>query len=115
MESFAVGTVGLVAFPFSDLSRSKYRPALVLAEVRQDDLILCQITSNPYADPLAVELTDTDFHTGSLQRVSYARPGKLFTAHRSLVRRGVGVLSRAAHGRVIEEVIALLRSEMSEE
>jgi len=113
LEPLAAGTVALVAFPFSDLSRSKYRPALVLAAVGRDDFILCQITSNRYADSTAVELTDTDFIEGSLQRVSYARPGKLFTAHQSLMRDRVGVLDRPAHARVVEEVVTLLRSQAS--
>jgi mRNA interferase MazF len=42
------------------------------------------VTSNPYADPNAVELTEESFGEGSLQRVSYARPGKLFTANADL-------------------------------
>ena len=71
-----VGSVVLVPFPFSDLSEAKLRPALALADSGRDDWILCQITSNPYSDPRAVELTDADFDTGSLRLTSYARPGK---------------------------------------
>jgi len=63
-------------FPFSDLSHSKFRPALLLGEVGRGDWIACQITSNPFADPRAVEITDADFTSGGLQRVSYVRPGK---------------------------------------
>lgn len=43
----AIGQVVLVPFPFSDLSRAKMRPAVVLAEAEHDDWILCQVTSNP--------------------------------------------------------------------
>jgi len=43
--------------------------------VSRGDYVLCQVTSNPYADPNAVELTEESFIEGSLQRVSYARPG----------------------------------------
>lgn len=50
MGPFAVGQVVLIAFPFSDLSRSKLRPALVLAAVGRDDWLLAQITSSPYDD-----------------------------------------------------------------
>ena len=57
MGAFAAGSVVLVPFPFSDLSRSKLRPAVVLAEADRDDLILCQVTSNPYSDGAAVALT----------------------------------------------------------
>lgn len=90
------GTVVLVRFPFSDLTSSKLRPAVILAEVGRGDYVLVQVTSNPYGDSMAVELTDDSFESGSLLRTSYARPGKLFTANESLVERSVGELSSAA-------------------
>ena len=71
MEAPSAGAVVLISFPFSDLSRSKLRPAVVLASVSRGDYVLCQVTSNPYADPNAVELKEEDFREGSLQRVSY--------------------------------------------
>jgi hypothetical protein len=39
-------------FPFSDLTRNKFRPALLLAEVGRGDWIACQITSNAFAEEL---------------------------------------------------------------
>lgn len=45
MGRFIKGDVVVIPFPFSDLTMSKRRPALVLAELSGDDLILCQITS----------------------------------------------------------------------
>jgi len=72
MGAPAAGSVVLVPFPFSDLSRAKLRPAVVLAEAMRGDLILCQITSRIYSDPTAVELADSDFAVGGLARTSYA-------------------------------------------
>ena len=46
----SAGSVVLVPFPFSDLSQSKLRPAVVLADAGQGDWILCQVTSSPYSD-----------------------------------------------------------------
>lgn len=109
----AAGGVVLVPFPFSDLSRSKLRPAVVLAAAGRDDYILCQVTSNSYADPHAVELTQASFASGSLQRTSYARPGKLFTAHASLIQAQAGTLEVSAFGTVIERVIQLLQQDTS--
>jgi mRNA interferase MazF len=88
----SVGAVVLVPFPFSDLSRSKLRPALVLADAARGDWVLCQITSKPYADLHAVMFDDADFEIGSLRVKSYARPGKLFTANESLMVSRVGRL-----------------------
>ena len=56
MVAFAKGSVVLVPFPFSDLSQSKLRPAVVLADAGRGDWILCQMTSKSYADPRAVQL-----------------------------------------------------------
>lgn len=108
MGALAAGSVVLVSFPFSDLTRSKRRPALILASVGQGDFVLCQITSNPYSDPKAIEPSDKDFEEGSLGRTSYARPGKLFTAHDSLITGRVGKLSQASRQKVVGAVIALI-------
>ena len=109
MVSPSVGSVVLVRFPFSDLSASKLRPAVVLAGVDRDDWILCQITSNPYADTRAVEIGDSDFASGNLMRTSYARPGKLFSANTSLMQRVAGSLTQAKVMAVVDAVVDLIR------
>ncbi|MEW6037437.1 MAG: MazF family transcriptional regulator [Pseudomonadota bacterium] len=81
MGAFTAGAVVSIYFPFSDLSRSKLRPAMILADAERGDWVLCQITSKPYANARAVEIAGEDFLEGGLRVVSYARPGKLFTAH----------------------------------
>jgi len=50
MEKFVRGDIVVIPFPFSDLSGSKKRPALVLADLQGDDIILCQITSQHTKD-----------------------------------------------------------------
>jgi mRNA interferase MazF len=104
----AIGQIVLVPFPFSDLSRTKMRPAVVLAEAGRDDWILCQVTSNPYGDERAVTLAEKDFQSGSLRVTSYARPGKLFTANASLVAETIGLLKKAAIKKLIEGVVEML-------
>jgi PemK-like, MazF-like toxin of type II toxin-antitoxin system len=106
----STGSVVLLPFPFSDLSQSKKRPAVVLARASRDDWILCQVTSNPYGDLQAVTLSDQSFERGSLLRTSYARPGKLFTANRGLLLRQVGVLNPEAVKKIVEVVVEILRS-----
>ncbi|HWE05858.1 MAG TPA: type II toxin-antitoxin system PemK/MazF family toxin [Rhizomicrobium sp.] len=91
------------------MSRSKFRPALLLADAGRGDWIACQITSNPYADERAIVLANDAFAEGSLQRVSYARPGKLFTANESLLAARVGRLKPSELTQVREAVVALFR------
>jgi len=108
MVTPARGTVALVPFPFSDLSRAKLRPAVVLADAGRGDWILCQVTSRPYGDDRAISITEQDFQAGGLSMTSYARPGKLFTAHASLLRAEAGRLNEAAFTRVRAAVLAVL-------
>ena len=111
MGKFGPGVVVIVRFPFSDLSASKLRPALVVARSGVSDWLLCQITSNPYGDPLSVAITKESFATGGLMRDSFVRPGKLFTANEGIVIRSVGQLSAEAHRAVVETIVTLVRGE----
>jgi len=111
----AAGTVVLVPFPFSDLSKSKLRPAVVLADAGRGDWILCQITSNPYGDSHALPLSDEGFDEGGLERVSYVRPGKLFTANADLILRRAGTLRRESFKQIVDAVVALLQSGLNKE
>ena len=110
MEKFTVGSVVLVAFPFSNLKGQKVRPALVLANVEFNNLILCQITSKPYTSKISVRLKLTDFAKGGLPVTSYVRPDKLFTADNAIVKKTVGQLTTTAKNSVLNTVSALFVS-----
>ena len=107
--------VVLVSFPFSDLSQTKLRPAVVLAFAGRDDWILGQVTSRAYGDEQAVTIDDGNFAEGSLRVISYVRPGKLFTANSSIIKSRVGILDESAFSEVIEAVIKVFRSGASSE
>jgi mRNA interferase MazF len=110
MGQFAVGQIVSALFPFSDLSSRKYRPALIVAIVDFDDLILCQITSKPYASSMAIDLLKSDFIKGKLPIKSYIRPDKLFTAEVSIVSKVYGELKPAK----LQQVKKTLRSLFAE-
>lgn len=103
------GEVIFVSFPYTDLSAAKSRPAVVLAQVRKDDVLICQVTSRSYADPRAIELGPDAFAQGGLPRVSYAQAGKLFTCHRRLIESRVAKLAPGPLGLVIGTIVELLQ------
>ncbi|MEQ1643248.1 MAG: type II toxin-antitoxin system PemK/MazF family toxin [Pyrinomonadaceae bacterium] len=107
MVTPVVGTVVLVRFPFSDLSASKLRPALVLADAERGDWVLCQITSQSYVDSKAIPISQPDFSSGSLTRSSFARPAKLFTANSGIMVKNIGELSPVKVKAIREAVIQL--------
>jgi len=92
MGKLVVGDVVAVPFPFSDLSGNKLRPAVVLAMIEHDDLILCQITSKSFASKKAIKISDLDFSEGNLPVTSYIRPDKLFTAETTIIQKHKGRL-----------------------
>jgi len=113
MVAPAAGKVVLVPFPFSDLSRSKLRPAVVLADAGRGDWILCQITSKPYGDSTSIALTDEGFIHGSLKTASFARPGKVFTAAASLIVNEVGTLKAEVMAQIIDGIVGMLKPPLS--
>lgn len=109
MGAFAAGQIAIPTFPFSDLSRNKLRPAVILASAGREDWIVCQITSNPFSDPYSLLLSSSELATGTLQHTSYIRPGKILTAHESLIATAIGTLTPAMFESVRNAVIALIR------
>lgn len=97
-------------FPFSDLSQSKRRPALVLAVLAGDDVILCQITSQAVRDSYALPLLDADFAQGNLTQPSNIRPNRLFTADSGLILYSVGSVKASKLNEVIEQIERILRT-----
>jgi len=109
MERFVKGDVVVVPFPFSDLTQAKRRPALVVAELEGDDLILCQITSQYVRDRYAVSIDESDFETGSLRQRSNVRPNRIFTADRYIILYRVGHLRSEKLNEVIDKIVEILK------
>jgi len=105
---FIKGDIVVVPFPFPDLTDQKKRPALVLATMLGDDVILCQITSKAVSDAYALLISDADIVQGSLQQESNIRPNRLFTADSKIILRRVGVLAPQKLQHVVETVIRIL-------
>ncbi len=101
------GEVVTILFPFSDLSASKARPALIVIDLPGDDVVVAQITSSS-SDPNAISLGATDFASGGLSRDSYVRPSKLFTIERRLVGKYVGRLAEQKRLEVVARIRELL-------
>jgi mRNA interferase MazF len=86
-----------VPFPFTDLSTTKRRPAVVLwSDVRQTDFTLAFISSQNFSnlgvDELVLLPTHPEFPLTGLTVASKIRAAKLVTLSRHLFRRWLGRL-----------------------
>ena len=110
MEKFVRGDIVVIPFPFSDLSDSKRRPALVLADLRGDDIILCQITSQTTKDIYSLPINEHDFLSGKLNVPSNIRPNRIFTADKNIVIKRVALIDKTTIDAVVQKIISMLSS-----
>ena len=92
------GSIVLAIYPFTDLSSTKRRPALVVSATRRTDTdyILAFITSRTDRSDetdLVLENSDADFARTGLHASSAIRCGKLMTLDRTLLTGSLGQLS----------------------
>jgi mRNA interferase MazF len=97
MPSYSKNEVILVRYPFSNLSGSKVRPAVVVSASHvSQDVIIVPLTSK-VSPLLAGEFVLADWRAAGLNVASAVKRG-LYTIHQSLVIKSVGSLSASDAG-----------------
>ncbi|MFA5856377.1 MAG: type II toxin-antitoxin system PemK/MazF family toxin [Candidatus Pacearchaeota archaeon] len=109
MEKFVKGDVVVTPFPFSDLKSSIKRPALVVANLKGEDIILCQITSKYHPDPYQIDLTDNDFSNGGLKINSHIKPSILFTLRESIILYKAGKINKNKIKEVEDKICNIIK------
>jgi mRNA interferase MazF len=105
------GDIVLVPFPFTDLTNTKQRPALVVSSDilngQRDDVLVAGITSQVPASLASDEFNIplTDLSACGLPKASMVRLSKLVTLHRRLIIKRIGTLPSAS----VEQALAQLR------
>jgi mRNA interferase MazF len=92
------GDLVLVEFPFTDLSQTKLRPAIVLSvSARFDEITLCFVSSQNVnvleLNEFALNPTDPEFAETGLRVASKVRVTRITTLNSLLIRRRLGKLS----------------------
>ena len=97
----------LINFPFSDLSSIKPRPALVIKDLSEYDILVAQITTkiNPNFEHYEIFLKTKDYNN-SLRTDSIIRCDQLFTLDKNLIIKKLGFISSKS---VISEVFSKLK------
>ena len=91
METYHPGEIVLVAFPFVDAIAAMRRPALVLLDTEDNDIVVARVTSQVARDQFDIELKE--WGSAGLLLPSIARVHKLATLEKRLVERRLGVLT----------------------
>jgi mRNA interferase MazF len=91
------GDVVLIRFPFTDLSSTKVRPALVISNANynanQEDVVLVLITSNISrisSEDYLLDPLNPEFKNTGLKQASALRVGKIQTLNKKLINSKLG-------------------------
>ena len=94
MERFVKGDVVVLPFPYADFSSVKKRPAVVIATLKGNNIILAQVTTNQRNDEDLVSLTRKDFVSGSLSSDSFIMASLIFTSDSSKIEYKAGKIKQ---------------------
>jgi mRNA interferase MazF len=89
--NYTLGDIVIVAFPFTDLHKTIRRPALIVADIGDEDVLVARITGQEHETEFEMELKN--WAKQGLLLHSYARLSKLATLKRSDIFRKIGNLT----------------------
>ena len=102
IDLYHPGEIVLLDFPYTDGVRSELRPAAVLMDTGNGDIIIARLTTRNSGDPVNVLVEE--WESAGLAYPSFIRPHKLATYLKRRVQRRIGVMSQADWDRVRQAV-----------
>ena len=98
MDKIEIGTIVLLKFPFTDGKMYKHRPALVLKDFEDGDMLVCRITSKIYKSKYDIFL-DNWLKYG-LKLPSVIRVHKMATLEKDMIETIMGQIDETVSERV---------------
>lgn len=98
----------LVDFPFSDLTKTKKRPALIINSLEGENSVLCQITTKR-RNIQKYEITlPKEACTGDIRFNSFIYADMIFTLHKNLIYKKIGAVNNSKIKEMINQKIKLV-------
>ncbi len=98
MEKLNFGDIVLLKFPFTDNKTFKRRPALIMNDFNDGDVIVCRITSQIYQTEY--DLLIDDWEESRLKLPSVIRVHKIATLEKDMVEVVMGQISNSLKEKV---------------
>lgn len=105
MDELQFGDIVLLKFPFTDGKTFKKRPALIINDFTDNDVIVCRITSQIYKTPNDIFIEN--WKECGLKLPSVIRVHKLATLERNMVELSMGKLDTLTKSKVKDIVSRL--------
>ncbi|MBT4376905.1 type II toxin-antitoxin system PemK/MazF family toxin [archaeon] len=106
---YTKGEIVVVPFPFSDLSSSKRRPALIISTPKGEDILLTQITSKFNLNKYSINISK-DFEKGNFPEESFVKINRLFSADKNIILYKKGKLKKSKIREIKKSIIRMIKS-----
>jgi len=106
MANYTLGEIVLVKFPFTNNLGFKKRPALIIKDTNDGDVIVCRITSKLYTSSYDIELKN--WSQNGLQLPSVIRVHKMASLEKNMIDRKLGEVDNNVKTQVINIIQTLL-------
>ena len=106
MNSIKTGSIVLLRFPFTDEIKYKRRPALLINDLEDGDVIVCRITSKIYKSKYDIFLDD--WLKFGLKLPSVVRLHKIATLEKDMIETLMGQIDKSALEKIKEVYMSLI-------
>ncbi len=90
--SYSFGDVVIIAFPYTNMNNTVMRPAMVVVDTGDEDIIVARITSQRRDMETEVEIHD--WKNKGLLMQSYVRMSKIATLNRKDIKKKISSLDK---------------------
>lgn len=111
MASYQRGDIVAVQFPFTDISQTKKRPAIIISNDAINatgDYLLVQVTSQVKMDHLSILIKNSDLVGKPLPLKSFVRIHKVFLLNESLILHRITSLNPSFLNLLTRELLKLI-------
>jgi mRNA interferase MazF len=101
----------LISFPYSDLTFSKKRPALIISNEKinkMEDRICCLVTTSAHKDDLKIEKKSIE--EGELPFQSFIKPHRIFTINEKIIIKKLCKVNDALYDLVVKKINEYIES-----
>ena len=100
MDKYSFGDIVLLRFPFTDGQSFKRRPALVINDTSDGDIVVCRITSQIYKTKFDVKVDNLE--KSGLKLPSVIRIHKIATLEKDMIEIVMGKIDDSTKG-IVEQ------------
>ncbi len=108
MVNYKFGEIVLIKFPFTDNLTFKKRPALIIKDTNDGDVIVCRITSRLYNTSYDIELKN--WNKNGLKLPFVVRIHKIASLEKDMIDAKLGEIEDFVKTKVTTVINQLLRS-----